>query len=41
MIQSVLRHASMSMTMNFYVQAEQDAARTALKPLTDLFYPLG
>ncbi len=40
-IQSVLRHASMSVTMDFYVKAEQDAARTALKPLTDLFYPLG
>jgi hypothetical protein len=40
-IQSVLRRASMSVTMDFYVKAEQDAARTALKPLTDLFYPLG
>jgi integrase len=40
-IQFVLRHASISMTMQFYVHAENDAARTALKPLTDLFYPLG
>jgi integrase len=40
-IQSVLRHASLAMTMDFYVKAENDAARAALKPLTDLFYPLG
>jgi integrase len=40
-IQSVLRHASVAMTMGYYVQAENDAARAALKPLTDLFYPLG
>ena len=38
-IQSILRHASMAMTMQFYVQAETDAARTALTELTNLFYP--
>jgi integrase len=40
-IQSVLRHSSMAMTMQFYVRGEQDKARTALKSLTDWFYPLG
>lgn len=38
-IQSILRHASVTMTMQFYVQAETDAARTALTELTNLFYP--
>lgn len=38
-IQSVLRHSSMAMTMDFYVQENKEAARAALKNLSDLFYP--
>jgi integrase len=40
-IQSILRHSSMALTMDIYVKADNDVAREALKPLTDLFYPLG
>ncbi|MFZ1973859.1 MAG: tyrosine-type recombinase/integrase [Candidatus Acidiferrales bacterium] len=40
-IQSILRHSDVKLTMQYYVAADVEAARAGMKKLTDLFEPMG